>query len=160
MLQEAVANPETSRSAIQSALRSFMTASPEACSAQIDALIARLRNNNTTSNNSDSSSSKIDALILRLNQQYPNDRGIFCALLLNYLQLSEGQSFFIGANEPHAYLSGDCIECMALSDNVVRAGLTPKFCDVETLCSMLHYRSGAPQLLVPQMIDLNTELYR
>ncbi|CAJ0750428.1 1406_t:CDS:2, partial [Entrophospora sp. SA101] len=29
---------------------------------------------------------------------------------------------FLGANEPHAYLSG---ECMAASDNVVRAGLTP-----------------------------------
>ena len=28
---------------------------------------------------------------------------------------------------------------MALSDNVVRAGLTPKFKDVKTLCDMLHY---------------------
>lgn len=28
---------------------------------------------------------------------------------------------------------------MACSDNVVRAGLTPKYIDVETLCSMLIY---------------------
>lgn len=28
---------------------------------------------------------------------------------------------------------------MACSDNVVRAGLTPKFKDVETLCAMLDY---------------------
>ena len=28
---------------------------------------------------------------------------------------------------------------MACSDNVVRAGLTPKFKDVPTLCSMLNY---------------------
>ncbi|KAJ1424874.1 hypothetical protein B484DRAFT_451326 [Ochromonadaceae sp. CCMP2298] len=27
-----------------------------------------------------------------------------------------GESFFIGANELHAYLSGECVECMALSD--------------------------------------------
>ena len=35
---------------------------------------------------------------------------------------------------------GDCVECMALSDNTIRAGLTPKFKDVETLCNMLHYK--------------------
>lgn len=33
----------------------------------------------------------------------------------------------------------DCMECMACSDNVVRAGLTPKYIDVPTLCSMLNY---------------------
>ena len=31
------------------------------------------------------------------------------------------------------------MECMACSDNVVRAGLTPKFKDVDTLCEMLDY---------------------
>ena len=35
------------------------------------------------------------------------------------------------------------MECMACSDNVVRAGLTQKFMDVETLCKMLDY-SGKP----------------
>ncbi|XP_010288433.1 PREDICTED: mannose-6-phosphate isomerase, partial [Phaethon lepturus] len=33
----------------------------------------------------------------------------------------------------------DCVECMACSDNTVRAGLTPKFIDVLTLCEMLNY---------------------
>jgi len=33
----------------------------------------------------------------------------------------------------------DCVECMACSDNVVRAGLTPKFKDVPTLCDILNY---------------------
>uniref|UniRef100_A0A3Q2YRV7 Mannose-6-phosphate isomerase n=1 Tax=Hippocampus comes TaxID=109280 RepID=A0A3Q2YRV7_HIPCM len=33
----------------------------------------------------------------------------------------------------------DCIECMACSDNTVRAGLTPKYIDVNTLCEMLNY---------------------
>lgn len=36
----------------------------------------------------------------------------------------------------------DCLECMACSDNVVRAGLTPKFKDIDTLCSMLDYVPG------------------
>jgi mannose-6-phosphate isomerase len=36
------------------------------------------------------------------------------------------QAIYLAANEPHAYLSGQIMECMATSDNVVRAGLTPK----------------------------------
>ncbi len=49
---------------------------------------------------------------------------------------------------------------MALSDNVVRAGLTPKYCDVATLCDMLHYRSGRPSFIEPISLDANTLLYR
>ncbi len=49
---------------------------------------------------------------------------------------------------------------MALSDNVVRAGLTPKYCDVDTLCSMLHYRAGQPDFLEPVALDSSTVLYR
>ena len=91
---------------------------------------------------SEDSNNKSDTrkLLLRLNDQYPNDRGVFCPLFMVYLSLKEGQSFFIGANIPHAYISGDLVECMALSDNVIRAGLTPKFKDVQTLCSMLDYK--------------------
>ena len=47
----------------------------------------------------------------------------------------------MAANEPHAYISGDCLEWMANSDNVVRAGLTPKFKDVQVLLKMLNYKS-------------------
>ena len=39
----------------------------------------------------------------------------------------------------------DCMECMACSDNVVRAGLTPKFKDVDTLCEMLDYKCGTKE---------------
>ncbi|KFW90477.1 Mannose-6-phosphate isomerase, partial [Phalacrocorax carbo] len=55
------------------------------------------------------------------------------------MQRQTGRAMFLGANEPHAYLHGDCVECMACSDNTVRAGLTPKFIDVLTLCEMLNY---------------------
>jgi len=50
---------------------------------------------------------------------------------------------FLKADDIHAYISGDIIECMASSDNVVRAGFTPKFKDVSTLTEMLTY-SYAP----------------
>lgn len=81
-----------------------------------------------------------EKLILRLEKQYPSDIGVLAAFLLNHVKLSPGEALYLGANEPHAYIYGECIECMATSDNVVRAGLTPKERDVQTLCSMLTYK--------------------
>ncbi|KAL6061981.1 Mannose-6-phosphate isomerase [Balamuthia mandrillaris] len=89
--------------------------------------------------------STVEDLALRLNDQFPGgDVGCFVCYLLNFVRLQSGQALFLGPNEPHAYLSGDLIECMAASDNTVRAGLTPKFKDVETLVRMLTYRCGVP----------------
>jgi mannose-6-phosphate isomerase len=81
----------------------------------------------------------LDALFIRLLAQYPGDVGCFSIYLLNFIELKKGESLFLRANIPHAYLLGDCVECMACSDNVVRAGLTPKFKDVRVLCEMLDY---------------------
>nr|XP_020478774.1 mannose-6-phosphate isomerase isoform X2 [Monopterus albus] len=64
----------------------------------------------------DTSSSNGD-LLLRLHSQYPGDIGCFSIYFLNQVVLDPGQAMFLGANEPHAYLYGDCIECMACSDN-------------------------------------------
>jgi mannose-6-phosphate isomerase len=52
---------------------------------------------------------------------------------MNLVSLAPGEALFIGPNIPHAYLDGDLVECMACSDNVIRAGLTTKFRDVKTL---------------------------
>ncbi|KAG8659735.1 mannose-6-phosphate isomerase 1 [Manihot esculenta] len=86
-------------------------------------------------------------LVLKLEKQYPADIGIISAFFFNYVKLNPGEALYLGANEPHAYLYGDCIECMATSDNVVRAGLTPKHRDIQTLCSMLTYKQGFPEIL-------------
>uniref|UniRef100_A0A9I9CLJ8 mannose-6-phosphate isomerase n=1 Tax=Cucumis melo TaxID=3656 RepID=A0A9I9CLJ8_CUCME len=81
-----------------------------------------------------------EQLILRLESQYPADVGILAAFFLNYVELKPGEALYVGPNEPHAYISGECIECMATSDNVVRAGLTSKKRDVQALLSMLNYK--------------------
>lgn len=81
-----------------------------------------------------------ELLVLQLEKQYPADVGVISAFFFNHVKLNPGEALYLGANEPHAYLSGECIECMATSDNVVRAGLTPKLRDVQTLCSMLTYK--------------------
>lgn len=79
-------------------------------------------------------------LIQRLNVQFPEDVGLFCGcLMLNHCNLKPGEAMFLHAREPHAYISGNIMECMAASDNVIRAGFTPKFKDVKTLVSCLTY---------------------
>ncbi|SPO31690.1 probable PMI40 - mannose-6-phosphate isomerase [Ustilago trichophora] len=82
-------------------------------------------------------------LVLKLAEEFPRDVGIFCTFLLNISTLNPGEALFLQANEPHAYLEGEILECMASSDNVVRAGLTPKLRDTETLIEMCTYQSGS-----------------
>lgn len=92
---------------------------------------------------------------------FPNDVGILSLFFLNIIRLEPGQAIFLPAKEPHAYLDGNCIECMACSDNVIRAGLTPKFKDVEQLLTMLNY-DGAPsatKLFQPIRSDSHTETF-
>lgn len=81
----------------------------------------------------------------RLRKDFPNDIGILSLFFFNLIKLKPGESIFLAANEPHAYLDGDCIECMACSDNVIRAGLTPKYKDVDSLLQMLNYNGDSPE---------------
>lgn len=82
-------------------------------------------------------------LVCTLNEQFPGDVGVLCAFVLNVVTLKPGEAMFLKANDPHAYISGDIVECMAASDNVVRAGLTPKARDVQVLVDMLTYDTDA-----------------
>ena len=61
---------------------------------------------------------------------------------LLFLEVGKCSCSLIFCFHPFPVFLVDCVECMACSDNVVRAGLTPKFKDVETLCSMLTYEHG------------------
>ena len=70
----------------------------------------------------------IPELLPRLQSQYDKtDPGTLVALLtMNYLQLKPGESIYIPADGIHAYLSGDIIECMARSNNVLNSGFCPR----------------------------------
>jgi mannose-6-phosphate isomerase len=85
----------------------------------------------------------VDSWVLSLCEKYPDgDPGILCFYLMNFETLDVGDAIYIGPNIAHAYLSGELVECMANSDNVVRAGLTPKYKDVQVLLDMLDYQVG------------------
>jgi len=136
---------------LKSLFSTVMNAKPHEVKKQVEAMCKRL--------SAEGAKDEIQALILRLNKQYPLDVGVFAPLFLNYLVLQPGDAMFLTANEPHAYLDGNCIECMACSDNVVRAGLTPKLRDTPTLCSMLTYKAMKPEVVDPRKIDDNSKIY-
>jgi mannose-6-phosphate isomerase len=141
--------------ALRRLFKAYMQSKEADSQFQLDLLVERLEESKQQR-----SLDPVEELILRLNTQFPGDNGVFAPLLLNYIVMKPGDSFFICANEPHAYIAGDCAECMALSDNVVRAGLTPKFKDVQTLCNMLTYRAEQPAFLRPIQVNTNTSIYR
>ncbi|KAH8115042.1 mannose-6-phosphate isomerase [Phellopilus nigrolimitatus] len=65
-------------------------------------------------------------LVLTLHAQYPGDVGVLAApFFMNLVALNRGEAVYIGADEAHAYLEGDIIECMAVSDNVLNAAFVP-----------------------------------
>ncbi len=91
--------------------------------------------------------------VLRVHSFFPGDVGVFCLFMLRSVRLDPGEAVYLGPNEPHCYLHGDCIECMACSDNVVRAGLTPKYRDASTLVSMLTYRVDQSHRVSPLLLS-------
>ncbi|KAG1751614.1 mannose-6-phosphate isomerase [Suillus paluster] len=127
----------------------LMTADVTNIATQLRALVARYKRGGQKSVEED-----VKDLILTLNEQYPGDVGVFCAFMLNYVQMTPGQAIFLGAGEPHAYVQGDIMECMANSDNVIRAGLTPKPKDIPNLVSVLTYTASAWQKHMVKPVDI------
>ncbi|MFJ6139432.1 mannose-6-phosphate isomerase, class I [Kitasatospora sp. NPDC092286] len=88
----------------------------------------------------------------RIARDFPGDRGLIAGLLLNHIRLRAGQALYLGAGVPHAYLHGICVELMANSDNVLRAGLTPKHIDVPELLKVVGFTAGTPEVLRPEPV--------
>ena len=150
-MEEMDAMREDKKAQMKHVFTKVMLAEKEEVATQVQTLVKRLKAENKKDER--------DELALRLNAQYPDDVGVMCAYLLNYIKLQPGEAVYMAANEPHAYLDGECVEVMATSDNVVRAGLTPKARDTEILCDMLTYKLGKPEVLTGDVIDKNTTRY-
>lgn len=92
-------------------------------------------------------------LISELEEQYPGDVGLFAPLILNVIALKPGQAMYLDAETPHAYIKGTGLEIMANSDNVLRAGLTPKYMDVEELVSCTKFNEKPIDRLLLQPLE-------
>ncbi|WP_031067714.1 mannose-6-phosphate isomerase, class I [Streptomyces sp. NRRL WC-3742] len=97
----------------------------------------------------------------RIAKDFPEDRGVIVGLLLHHFRLRAGEALYLGAGVPHAYLSGACVELQANSDNVLRAGLTPKHIDVPQLLDVVVVEPCTPEILHPRPVDTTPgeELY-
>lgn len=87
---------------------------------------------------------RADATVVRLAAQHPGDPGALAALLLNQVTLEPGQALFVPPGEVHAYVQGMCLEIMASSDNILRAGLTSKHVDEAALLECASFQPRPP----------------
>lgn len=89
---------------------------------------------------------------------YPDDSGLFSPLLLNVVKLNPGEAMFLFAETPHAYLQGVALEVMANSDNVLRAGLTPKYIDIPELVANVKFEAKPADQLLTTPVKTDGEL--
>ncbi len=87
---------------------------------------------------------RVYAATAQLVDRYPDDAGVLVTLLLNHVVLAAGEAMFIDAGVIHAYTSGFGVEIMAASDNVLRAGLTPKHVDIPELLEVTNFTPMPP----------------
>lgn len=101
----------------------------------------------------------IPELLPRLAEQYDkSDPGNLVALLtMNYLVLQKGDAIYVPADGIHAYLSGDIVECMARSDNVLNTGFCPRgdrdSVDLFTAALTFSPKSANDAILKPKSSD-------
>jgi mannose-6-phosphate isomerase len=89
------------KAALRDVFAAVMTADDSLVKSSLFTLVQRYR-----TGESKPEEQEVVDLVLTLNEQFPGDIGIFCAFLLNYLSLQPGEAIFLGAGEPHAYVSG------------------------------------------------------
>ncbi|EGQ7755849.1 mannose-6-phosphate isomerase, class I [Vibrio vulnificus] len=96
-------------------------------------------------------------LIKEFRQDYRDDIGLFSPLLLNIVELEPGEAMFLHAETPHAYVKGTGLEIMANSDNVLRAGLTPKHMDIAELISNTNFISTDRDKLILKPFNIENK---
>ena len=74
------------------------------------------------------------------------------------VKLNPGEAMFLFAETPHAYLQGVALEVMANSDNVLRAGLTPKYIDIPELVANVKFVAKPAGELLTQPVKTGAEL--
>ncbi|WP_413112545.1 mannose-6-phosphate isomerase, class I [Thaumasiovibrio sp. DFM-14] len=79
-----------------------------------------------------------------------NDRGLVALMMMNIVHVPVGHGIYQDAGIPHAYLSGQNVELMSNSDNVVRIGPTKLHVDLNEVHRLIDYAEVTPKVLVPE----------
>ena len=87
-----------------------------------------------------------EQLFLSLYPRFAQDLGLLFLFFMEKLPIASQTALYLKTNQLHAYLSGDLVECMANSDNVIRAGITDKYKDIKAMLTRLSYHEEGPVL--------------
>ena len=90
---------------LQEVFAAYMTLPPATVSEVLDKITARHKAGGDKVTRLEKEGGLVE-LVEMLNGQYPGDVGVLCVYLLNVVQLKRGEAAFLGANMPHAYISG------------------------------------------------------
>ena len=76
-------------------------------------------------------------LLKTIFEEFGADKGALLALFMRHFILQPGEALVVPPGTPHSYVSGLGLEIQDNSDNVLRAGLTPKHVDAEEFLHVL-----------------------
>lgn len=83
-----------------------------------------------------------DGIISETLAKYPSDIGSVFPLMMNVIHLKPFEAIYLEPDTLHAYVSGNGVELMTASDNVLRGGLTPKRIDIKELERIMKFGSS------------------
>ncbi|CAN0913657.1 Mannose-6-phosphate isomerase 1 [Linum grandiflorum] len=96
---------EKVKSLLKCIFTQLMSASKEMTTRAVSKLKIRLQRQSQVRKLTDK-----ENLVLKLEKEYPDDIGVISAFFFNHVKLNPGEALYLGANEPHAYISGECVE--------------------------------------------------
>lgn len=129
---------------VEAALRAALELRNRNCREELDQTIASVERVIAGRQERGERVSRGHVTAIDLARQYPGDPGALVSLLLNRVSLEPGEAVYLAAGQIHAYLGGLGVEVMASSDNVLRAGLTPKRVDTDELMAATDFTPAAP----------------
>ena len=141
---------------MRAAFRTLVSASLRPEPARVDEVVAACR---ARAEAGRSPSPRIDRFVSLLAEHHPGDPGVVAALLLNPVTLQPGEAMYIPPGTLHAYLHGTGLEVMATSDNVLRAGLTPKKVDAEEVLQCMSVVAAPPVRVAPERQNGTSKAY-
>ena len=100
------------KESLQKLFKALMTASATSIKGQAEALVGLAKDSGdgfAGSGGPSNNGQELAELVIRLNDQFPADIGLFALFLLNYVKLEPGEAMFLKADDIHAYLSGGAI---------------------------------------------------
>lgn len=100
---------QANKKALQTAFAALMKSSSEAIDKAASELIQQAKSEGgkfAGEGGPANDGKELADLMVRLNEQFPNDIGLFVTFFLNYVKLEVGEAMFLKADDIHAYLSG------------------------------------------------------